>query len=73
MECPNAVEKADKNYNIQLDKSSRTKKIDGLAATINSHVRAISHFTRERENENSFDINKQVDEKILNKMWGLDQ
>jgi len=68
----NAVEKADKNYNIQLDKSSRTKKIDGLAATINSHVRAISHFTRERENENSFDINKQVDEKLLNKMWGLD-
>jgi phage terminase large subunit-like protein len=69
----NAVEKADKNYNIQLDKSSRTKKIDGLAATINAHVRAISHFTRERENQSSFDINKQVDEKLLNKMWGLDQ
>ena len=69
----NAVEKADKNYNIQLDKSSRNKKIDGLAATINSHVRAMSHFTREREKENDFDINKYGNEEMLNKLWGLDK
>ena len=68
----NAIEKADKNYNIQLDKSDRNKKIDGLAAAINAHVRAMSHFEREQEKENEFDINKYSNEDMLDKLWGTD-
>ena len=40
----NAVTRKDHNENIMLDKSKSRERIDPIAATINSHVRAISKF-----------------------------
>lgn len=62
----NAVEKVDHNGNIMLDKSDLTKKIDGLAATINSHTRAITHYNQDSE----IDISKYAEDEFLEKLWG---
>ena len=62
----NAVEKADHNYNILLDKSDRNKKIDGLAATMNAYVRASTH----EHNNRDIDVSKYAEEEFLDKLWG---
>ena len=62
----NAVEKTDHNGNIILDKSNTMKKIDGLAATINSHTRAMTHFNQDTE----IDISKYAEDEFLDKLWG---
>lgn len=62
----NAVEKADHNGNIMLDKSDRTKKIDGLASAINSHVRAMTH----EHNNKEIDVSQYADGQFLDKLWG---
>lgn len=62
----NAVEKTDHNGNILLDKSNTTKKIDGLAAAINAHTRAMTHFNQ----DNGIDISKYAEDEFLDKLWG---
>lgn len=62
----NAVEKMDHNGNIMLDKSDRSKKIDGLASTMNSHTRAMTHDFNEKE----FDAANYTNEEYLSVLLG---
>ncbi|MBP2027410.1 phage terminase large subunit-like protein [Acetoanaerobium pronyense] len=64
----NAVEKTDHNGNILLDKSNTTKKIDGLAAGINAHTRAMTHYNQ----DDGINISNYAEDEMLDKLWGED-
>ncbi|HHY46973.1 MAG TPA: terminase large subunit, partial [Firmicutes bacterium] len=61
----NAVERADHNGNIMLDKAKSRERIDPVVALMNAHARAMHHGT-----EGAYDPNKYATEDILDKLWG---
>lgn len=61
----NAVERADHNGNIMLDKAKSRERIDPVVALMNAHARAM-HY----EMGNAYDPNKYASEEILDALWG---
>lgn len=59
----NAVEKADLNGNIKIDKSDRTQKVDNIVAIIIAYVRASTH------EYNNISVEEFSNEEFLKKLW----